>query len=335
MEYFLGIDQGGTKTAAIVCCAEGEILGAGHDAGLAGVYFSDSEELYLRRVADASKSACEAAGITLGMVSRACGGMNGADWDFEYPVLRERLSRALGLGDVTVLNDCVAAMRGGSANPACAVICAGSGLNAAVRHSAGREIVFGYYVDQSCQGASALGVAALRKVAEAGAGLCGETMLTGLILGYTGYETAEKLLIGISMREFQPEYKSFAPLLIEAYAAGDAEARDVAEAFSRGAARYIPAGMKRLGLSGSPLDVVFSGGVFKGAGTLIADRIFDYVSDAEPHVRKIHAKYEPVCGAALTLLDRHYGGAVPERVGAAFGKSAETLGLLRPLGPAQ
>ena len=329
MNYYLGIDQGGTKTAAIVCDSDGNILGAGADGGLAGVYYSDADELYLKRIAAATDAACGAAGIPPGSVAAACGGMNGADWDFEYPILREKLSRALRLADVTVLNDCVAAMRGGSANPECAVVCAGSGMNVAVRGADGREIVYGYYIDGSHQGAGALGKAAFRKAVEADMGLCGVTALTEAILSHTGYDSAEALMIDVTMGRYAPVYKEFAPTLLRAYAAGDGEARDVVEAFSRGAAVYVVAGMKRLGLSGKPLDAVFSGGVFKGAGMLAADRIFEIIAMSEPGARKIHARYEPVCGAALTLLDRHYGGRTPARVNEAFDASAAAFGLLR------
>jgi N-acetylglucosamine kinase-like BadF-type ATPase len=39
MKYFLGIDQGGTKTAALVCDANGNILGVGNEKGLVSLYF--------------------------------------------------------------------------------------------------------------------------------------------------------------------------------------------------------------------------------------------------------------------------------------------------------
>ena len=114
MKYFLGIDQGGTKTAAIICDASGAILGTGSAVGLADVYFKDTDDLYIKRIISASDKAYRMAGITVGQVSAACGALNGADWDFEYQILAERLSKALNIEDVTVLNDCIAGMQGGS-----------------------------------------------------------------------------------------------------------------------------------------------------------------------------------------------------------------------------
>jgi N-acetylglucosamine kinase-like BadF-type ATPase len=329
MKYFLGIDQGGTKTETLVCDENGNITGRGYGSGLAGVYYSDSDELYLKRIREASEMACGAAGITIDAVDAACAGMNGADWDFEYPALRDRLSRALSHEDVIVLNDCVAAMRGGSADLECAVVCAGSGMNAAVRNADGREIIYGYYVNQRYQGASAIGEAGLLKVIDSSIGLCGETSLTGRVLSHTGHASAEQLLIDVSMGRYMPAHKEIAPYVMKSYAEGDSVAVEIIDSFSRGAARYITAGMKRLGLAGKPLDVVFSGGVFKGDGALAADRTFEYIVQSEPFARKVHARLEPVCGAALTLLDRHYRGTPPPGVIAAFNESAASLGLCR------
>ena len=123
--------------------------------------------------------------------------------------------------------------------------------------------------------------------------------------------------------------KNFAPLLSGAYAAGDSEAKIIVEEFAEGSARYITAGMTRLGMNGKEMDLVLSGSVFKNNGALIADRIFELVTEKEPYVKKVRGRYEPVCGAALTLLDRYYGGALPQDIAGAFDETACRFDLLR------
>jgi len=331
MKYLLGIDQGGTKTAALVCDISGNILGVGFDNGLAGVYFDDTEELYLKRIVSTANKACAMAGIVLGDVSAVCGGLSGADWEYEYAILTDRLFRGLKITDTIVLNDCIAAMRGGSAEKECAVVCAGSGLNIAVRRADGKQIIYGYYIDNAHQGAEALGAMALRKVVEASLEISEPTSLTKLILAYTGYDSAEKLLMGITSGKYKLETKTLAPLLLKAYITGDSAAICVVKRFSMGISRYVTAGMQRLGMSGSALNIVFSGSVFKDIGTLVADKIFDTIAISEPKVCKIHARYEPVCGAALTLLDREYNGKLPTKVVDDFDKSVVAYDLLRNL----
>jgi len=333
MKYVLGIDQGGTKTAAAVCNTNGKILGIGMDAGLADVYFADTEELYIKRITNAAKQACEMAGITMESIACACGGLNGADWDFEYPILTERLSRALTVNKTIVLNDCIAAMRGGSAKKECAVVCAGTGLNAAIQHNNGQQIIYGYYIDNAHQGGGALGAAALRKIMESHLGICGKTSLTDAILGVTGHETPEHLLIALTTGGFHLDRKTLAPILLKAHACGDAEATTIVETFAHDLAQYITAGMRRLGISGSNTDVVFSGSVFKDVGTLVADRIFENILLHEPNVHKVHAKYEPVCGATLTALESMIpaGETLSEETTTEFDKTAKKHGLLRNL----
>ena len=331
MKYFLGIDQGGTKTAALVCDINGKISGISYDNGLAAVYFEDTDELYIKRIVSAAENACKMTGIKLTDISAVCGGINGADWEHEYPILTERLSHGLNMVDVTVLNDCIPAMRGGSANKECAVVCAGSGLNIAVRRGDGKEIIYGYYINNAHQGGSALGTGALRKIMEAHIGICGPTMLTELILGYTGHTTAEELMIALTSGQYKLARKSLAPLLLKAYAKHDSEAVNIVNNFSRETAQYVIAGMRKLDMKEKPLDIVFSGSVFKDIGVLVADKIYDCIAAAEPNVHKIHARYEPVCGAALTLLDREYDGTIPDDVNSVFNESAMTHNLLRNL----
>ena len=328
MRYFLGIDQGGTKTAAIVCDSNGNILGTGYDAGLTDVYFNDEEALYIKRLVKAGERACAMAGIGLEEVSAVCGGLSGVDWDFEVAIFTDMLSGAFNKKDVIAVNDCIIAMRGGSASRECAVVCAGSGLNVAVRGN-GRETIYGYYIHTRYQGAGALGTAALEKIYDACMGICAETALSGLILGFTGYDNAESLLIDTSTGKYKIDSKLLAPLLLKAYAAGDKVAAGIIDEFCGGVARYIPAAMGKLGLSGRALDIVFSGSVFKDIGTLVADKIFEYIKAAAPGARKVHARYEPVCGAVLTLLDREWGNN--QEFMKIFDDSAKSFGLIRNL----
>jgi len=291
----------------------------------------DKEHIFSKRIFNAAEKACKTAGISLSQVSAVCGCLNGADWDFEYPILEKELKEIFCIKDVIVLNDCIGAMRGGSSSPQCSVICAGTALNAAVRRADGKEIIYGYFIDSAHQGAEALGSRALRKVMESYIGVCGETMLSNLVLEHTGHDSAEQLLIDMTAHDYKLAMKDLAPLMLKAYAAGDVEAVKVVEEVSKGMARYITAGMKRLEISGQIFELVFSGSVFKDVGTLMADRIFNIVTETEPNARKVHARYEPVCGAVLTLLDRLYNCEIPKKVDAVFSTSAQAYGLLRNL----
>jgi N-acetylglucosamine kinase-like BadF-type ATPase len=329
MRYYLGIDQGGTKTAALLCDENGRIWGSAKEKGLTTTYFSDTGEAYLKNISSAAGSALSMAGISQSAVSAVCGCLNGADWDFEYPILERNLVRATSCTDIIVINDCIGAMRGGTASRECAVVCAGTGLNAAVRCGDGREIIYGYFVDSADQGANALGQATLRKVMDSYLGLCGDTLLSKLVMDHTGYETAEQLLIDLTMKRCELQVKELVGCLLDAYRKGDSEAALIVDEFARSVSRYIVAGLKRFDMLSRPVEVVFSGGVLKDNGTLLSKAMIDYMKQSVPDIIGVNARYEPICGAVLTLLDRHYGMRIPPEVLEEFDRSAVRLGLIR------
>ncbi len=331
MKYYLGIDQGGTKTAAILCDQTGRIMGASSGDGLVTTYFNDRNETYIKNIRMVADTVRAIAGISSSDVTAVCGGLNGADWDFEYPILQKKLIAATSCADAIVLNDCIAAMRAGVNNRECAVICAGTGLNAAVRCLDGREIIYGYFVDAADSGGSALGHATLRKVMDSYIGICGPTMLTDLVMEYTGYNTASQLFIDLSMGTYVLQKKNLVGCLLKAYRKNDTESATIVETFSKSVSRYVVAGLKSFDMLTQPVKIVFSGGVFKDNGTLVSKAILDYISHSAPNAIGVDARYEPVCGAVLTLLDSHYDMAIPQSVMDEFERSALELGLVRDL----
>lgn len=332
MKYILGIDQGGTKTAALVCDLNGNILGTGIEPGL------DNKDRWAS-IVDASKKACGEAAIALEDVSIVCGGLSGADWDDDYPMLTTQLSNVLNIADATVLNDCMVACRGGTAAVNRAIVCAGTGLNIGVRRADGKEFLYGWFVSYNnyIDGAASLGMAAFRAIIQAYHGIHKPTMLTDLVLNYTGHKDAEHLLTEVTTGKYNLRIKDLAPFVMQANADGDYEAVRIIDKFADEMVKYIKAAVKRVDINDCTIDLVFSGGVLKNKGTLAVDKIYSILTESEPHelngckINKVHAVYEPVCGAALTILDREYGGTLPEEVAAAFDKSAKTHNLMRDL----
>lgn len=331
MKYYLGIDQGGTKTAAVVCDENGVIKGKAIHDGLVTGYFNDTDEIYIKNIRSAAIEALEQADLTLEYITAVNGCLNGADWDFEYPVLQQSLSRAVSCNRTIVMNDCIGGMRGGSAAKACAVVSAGSGLNIAIRTNDGREIIYGYFIHEVDQGGSALGRAALNKVLDAYMGICPETLLAMNVLTFTGYNNAQDLLIDMTMGRYELKTKELVGCLLNAYRREDEQANQIVQSFAQRIAKYITTAMIKFDILHSDLPLVFSGSVFKDDGTLIANQIAKYVKKFAPNIQPIHAKYEPVCGAVLILLDEHYGGTLPKQVTEAFDQSATRMDLVRKI----
>lgn len=328
MGYILALDQGGTKTAALVADETGRVLGAGYSGG--AVHAIDGMDAAMARVTDAAGQALAQAGLAPGDVIRVAGGMTGADWPYEYPLLAAALRETTGVADVTVVNDCIIAFRAGTDRGCGAVLCAGTGLNAAVIPLAGEPYIYGYYIQGDENGGTALGKLAMRAVMNAESGLGAPTALTGRTLAHYGAATVDELLQRYVAGALG-ETKFLVPLLAEVVRAGDAVASKIVTDFGARLARYVVAGFRRKGLLGTDADVVLSGGVFKADLPGLREAIAAAVHAEAPRAVLVDAPYEPVLGALLLALDRD--GSISLQ-SPSIVQSAERFGLFRPPAPA-
>ena len=330
MEYYLGIDQGGTKSSVVVGAEDGTLIGC-ETGGGSVFYLDDPDNSSTQTVLRLSEKIFYGTGLSMDKITAVCAGLSGADWDFEYPLHERRLCEGLGAMNITttVLNDCIIAMRAGSAAPNRAVICAGTEINIAAHAADGQEIIYGYYINPRLRGALALGGIVLDSVADAAIGVNPPTTLTDIVLNLTGYRSVESLLTDLATRRITIDPRDFVEGLLNAALEGDAVSVAIVDDFATGVSRYITAALPQLALTQADVELVYSGSVFKNVGSVITARITDALLPKFPHMRFINARYEPVCGALLTLLDRRYGANMPANVMAAFNRDCVKLGLIR------
>lgn len=304
MQYVLGIDQGGSKTHAMVSDEVGRLLGAG--AGRGACHSENGLAAATEAVREASREALAAAGIPSTDAAFVAAGMTGIDWPHEAPLLRGELSGLLGVPQerVRVVNDAVIALRAGTSSPSGCVLCAGSGLNCAVRRDAEHEYVFGFYIRDDCQGGSALAERAIQAVLDAEAALSGPTLLTGLILDFFGFKTVDDLLMAKVTTGLGAKRKLEVPKLLERAAAmNDPAALEVLARFGRDVARYAVSGLRRMGMLEEAVEVVLSGSVFKCGLPVLQESVAAEIHKFAAHARIVDSVYEPVIGAVLMALD--------------------------------
>ena len=337
MNYFLGIDQGGTSTRIAVCDVEGRFAGVA--AGAASIFYLDDSEnkstLIVRQLAE---NILAEAGLTWDCLSAAYGGLTGVDWPHEAAIHTARLREGLGLDDATAVNDCLIALRAGSTAANRCIVCAGTGLNIGVHAEDGAESTCGYYIPHRLQGGGALGGAAVEAVIEEEAGVGAATLLNGALLELSGCASVEEFLIGITTRKLSFAPQSLSPEVFKAAGKGDAVASRIVADFSEGVGAYLENAISRHLPRGCDAELVFSGGVFKGVGRMAADRIAESLAQKFPRLRFVNARLEPVCGALLMLLDRHYSvvekdgggnGGIPPGVMKNFEQGCARYGLIR------
>lgn len=304
MKYVLGLDQGGSKTHAVVADAEGNILGIGCGAG--ACHAVTGMKSAKDAIADAAVQAVRAAGITLDQIDVVAGGIAGVDWPHETQLLKDAVSDTLHIPQekIIIVNDCLIALRAGTSQSYGCILCAGSGLNCAVRHADGREYTFGYYIEDGCQGGSALGGRVLQAVFDSEAGLCGPTMLTQRVLSYMNCSSVDDMLFKHVTCGLGAEKILRLPLVLEeAVLEGDLVARNVLAGFGRDIARYVVAGLKRFDMQDTEAEVVLSGSIFKCRAPELIDAVKKVILGSAPHVKIVESVYEPVIGAVLMALD--------------------------------
>ena len=332
MKYCLGIDQGGTKTDAVIMDYDGNILSKGQSGGACYIYVGMDEAM--NRIWEASECALTSAGITVKNIDVIAVCMTGADWEFEYELLRNELKKlfyAKNLNQNTNIileNDCIAALRSGTDALQCGIICMGTGGNIALRNKNGEQFIFGYYLPNEYQGASSLGNKGFNAVIEAFVGLTPPTSLTSRILEFTGENNPEELLTKVTMGKLHIDWKNLSPIVFEEAEKGDEISKklivDMAEYFTR----CVITAAANLDIDLNDFELVLSGGMFKGKGYQMSDELRKNFKKY-PEMKITDGRYEPVVGAGLLGLDFFYNRRLPYSVISKIEHDCKKLDLIR------
>ena len=326
MKYVLGLDQGSSKTHAIVTDEAGRVLGMARSRGVC--HSAVSLEAAMDAIEEAAEEALAQAGITRQEITCVAAGLTGTDWDFEVKLLENAVRKRLKIDRVHVVNDCIIAMRAGSDKEVTGVLCVGSGTNCAIRK--GDELfVYGFYIPDEAQGGMCLGHKAVQAVFDAHVGLLPETVLEGYLLKHFGVETVDQLLYMRATHQIdEREYLTLPILLEQAAAQGDEVALGIWEEYGKTLAKYVTARMRLMGLEKEEIEIVLSGSIFKCRIQTFFDAVTAGIHSYAPHAAVKSAVYEPIVGAALLGLDNIFGKA-PDIVYENLEKSARHFPIKR------
>jgi N-acetylglucosamine kinase-like BadF-type ATPase len=298
--FVVGVDGGTTKTIALVADDQGHILGAGRGGN--SNWTGPDVEIPIRVVTDTVQKALDQAGLTGSDVAMGVFGLAGADWPEDYERRTAVLERSGIARRVLVKNDALVGWRAGTRQRYGVVIVAGTGSNTAVITPDGHEWCYGYYVLYG--GAGDVAQEAIRAVLREEDGRGHATSLTGSVLNRLGYPTAEALLRAMVAGQFDRALVlSLCPLVFEAADNGDAVAIDIIVKQGEALAEYATAAIRRFGMQDLEFDVVLSGSLFKGQGSLLVDTITHAVHRVAPHTRIARTQFEPAVGGVLLAYD--------------------------------
>ena len=298
----LAIDQGQTKTVAIVVSEDGTILGTGKAEGASAYYHGPVNAC--ERIFEAAAAAAKSAKLDLDDIDHICSGIAGANWPDEISALEEVLRDKFGDRHIIVVNDAVIALRAGTDSPNAFVICNGSGMNCAVVVSGRLEMVYNNYVDQYDQGSEGLGARALKAVFNAHLGCGRPTPLSGRLMEYYESEDMDHLMLSFYRGKLSKPLKDAAEIVFEEADRDDRVALECIYSYGKSIARYVTGAVEKYRLSPEHFVVVLTGGVFKNPNPLLYETVCSQIHRYHPRIPICQSYFEPVIGAALYMLDQ-------------------------------
>lgn len=299
-----GVDAGASKTHALVVNNQGKVLGFG--AGGPGNHQTSGREAACKEIEKAVLGALQQAGQASGSIELGCFCLAGADLPQDYAMLQAAIEDLQLAKKVMIKNDTFAALRAGLTRSwGVAVIC-GTGINGAARSPDGREFVLPSlgFISGDWGGGGDLSQEMIRLVMRAWDGRGEPTRLTGLVLEALQQPSEEALIESLYFEKINDrQLVTLVPLIFKAVLAGDRPAMDLVIRMGQELAVTARALIRRFAMQNLDVEVVLSGGVFKGEGSLLIDTVRSEITKEVPHAIIRRLKVEPVVGAALLGLE--------------------------------
>src|SRR5262245_49316798 len=268
MQCVLAVDGGNTKTIALVARLDGEVLGAAR-GDCSDIYNAEPNEIAPEpagaALANAERTilaALRKAEMSRADISVAVFNMAGADWPEDFVFWREAAeSRELGR-TIIVQNDALGILHTVSPDATGVSIVCGTGAATGARAADGREWHSSFW--QLSQGSHVLGQKTLRAVYRAELGLAPQTALTQRALEIFGLSDVEAILHAITARKHERPAGYLGKLgraLMDEASKGDPVACLIVEKHGADLGDYGVVAARRVGLDGTPFNLILAGSV--------------------------------------------------------------------------
>ena len=299
---FLGIDGGGTKTAAVLLDGEGSELARA--TGGPSNYHSVGRAVTERSLCDVIHQVLSSAGLAAADVRSIGLGMAGVGRPSDHAVVHDMLSRAANFPRIVITHDAEAALVGGIGRRYGVVLIAGTGAIAYgvnARGEARRADGWGYLVGDEGS-ARWIGVEGLRAIAQADDGRGPATELKERLLTYVGLQNASQLVTLVYADDFDaPRLAGLAPLVSQAAQAGDAVAQDILREAGRRLSHSVGAVIRGLKMKDAAFEAVLLGGVLR-ARYMVRETVVAELGQIAPRAHVVEPRHDAAVGAALLAM---------------------------------
>lgn len=314
MDWFVGIDVGGTRTRAFAVDA-GATRGAWAEAGPGNPNHVGRDELR-RSLRSAVESALRAAGTTAGACVSVFAGVSGLTTEAAREDARRMLADCgLGHARLGIDHDIRIALAGGlGGRPGIALI-VGTGSSCYARAADGRTWQAGGWDPLISDEGSGyfLGLEAMSAAARMADGRLADSPLRRCVFEWLGIRHISEILAVMARRGLtRSDIAGFAPKVIQLAAENDAAAAAILD---RGAALLgdMVEACYRMQPTGASPEVVVAGGVGT-APTLYREKIFDAIRRLLPAAAVSPPILPPAIGAALLAMEQATLSVTPELV---------------------
>ncbi len=304
-QYFLGIDVGSTKTAALVADEQGNALGYG--LGGPGNHEVVGWDGFKQSIHAATQNALAQAELSIPELTAAGMGLAGYDWDDEHEPHVNALAE-IGLTiPMRLDNDSALGLYAGASQGWGACVSAGSSNNARGR---GKNGQLGRITGHGSRfgelgGAWEIVEQAIIAVNYEWIRRTPPTALTPLLLEKTGAKDLYDLVHGLALNEYHPD-SGWAMLVFRAAQEGDAVARRIVEWAGRELGQLACAIIRQIEAEHEPVEVILTGSVYKAGESIIAP-LRETVRKTAPLAKFIHLDAPPVAGGVLMGMDLSMG----------------------------
>lgn len=300
---YIGIDGGGSKTAAVVVDESMRLLGEGR--GGPSNHLRVGIESARAEVERAVFEALHAADVRISDIEYAYCGIAGSDHPRHRQSVVQSLESLFRGPQFTVDSDARIALTAGVGLGRGVSIIAGTGSVAFGRDDAGREARAGGWGPTLGDEGSGYSIArrGLSAIVRAHDGRAPRTMITELLCGHHGMCKAEDLPFFVyAPSTHVDDIALYCRIVFEAAHNGDAVATEILSSEGEELGRTVVAVARKLDLLALDFPVAYAGGAFAGGESLLRP-MRDVIHASAPQAAIGPAHERPVLGAARMAID--------------------------------
>jgi N-acetylglucosamine kinase-like BadF-type ATPase len=308
MGYFIGVDVGGTKTAALISDHNGNAIGYGVSG--AGNYEGVGWDGFKSSVREATSLALAQVGLTLSDIAGTGMGIAGYDWPSQKSAHISALNEIGFTRLLEIVNDTVLGILAGARDGWGVSIVSGTGCNCRGwsrdhKHE-GRVVGGASHWSGEYAGGYDILIRAMRAVTFEWAKRGPATKLTDIFIQQAGAENLDDLIEGLYVGRYPSFTRSMVMQVFKVAEQGDAEALNVLRWAGNELGSMACGVIRQLGLQNESYDIVLIGSIFMGH-PLIAQTLEETIHSLAPKAHLLHLTAPPVIGAVLLGMEQVLG----------------------------